>query len=917
MSWNNKDQEIINELKSNNIDICSISETKKKGKGKYEIDDYTLIYSGVSRDKRGHSGVGLLIDRKYKDHIEKEEYISDRILLVTLNVNKENIHLISVYAPDISKDRAERESFYEELQEAVDRIQAKDKIVIMGDLNARVGNEPLGGVTQRFNEEVMNDNGDLLKAFCAVNALRINNTFFEHDMKYKYTWQNTRGQQSVIDYIITNRSITPQTILDVRTLNAANIGSDHKLLLCKLRLSIPASTKPKPHRMNKFNIESLEDNNTKLLFENRLTNKINENPTNREHDIDEQWKTIKDNILGAAEEAIGKREININKVNNTPWFTPEIKELSSQKKEFYIRYLRNKTPENWNSYKNERNRVNATIRAIKEDYWERFTKGMERDMYGSQRRIWGMLRRNKQEIKDTVQTNKITIDQWETYFKNLYRETEQIEQPIIDTEDDNNIELTIEMIEDNFKSLKNRKSPGPNEITNEMLKYGGPNLQKEILAFFQNIISKQKIPAEWKNSTTIPIFKKGQKTVPENYRGITLLDSTLKAFTKTILQEISKTIQIRDEQQGFRKNRSTIDAIFIVRQIVEKSLELNKPAYMCFVDMTKAFDRVRLTDILQILETKGLNPRLINLIYDINTNCKTAIKVQHLFTNEILIQTGIRQGDSLSPFIFNLIMDQIIENLPKTAGYKMGNTFFHVVCYADDAVLIADTEDNLQRLLHAFNLKAKQLNMIINTEKTKCLVTSKEAVRCKLEVDSKLIEQVNHFQYLGVGISSYGNLQKEVREHTMKASRISGCLNDIVWRNKYLNTESKIRIYKAAIRPVITYAAETRPDTAKTMQMMRTTEMKVLRSIHGKTLHDRARNEDIREWSKIQDIGRWVRQRRRHWNKHVRRMDDNRLAKKAQQNNPIGKRSQGRPPKRWRECWTSSSGEDLLGLNRR
>ncbi|XP_030763134.1 craniofacial development protein 2-like [Sitophilus oryzae] len=163
MSWNNKDQEIINELKSNNIDICSISETKKKGKGKYEIDDYTLIYSGVSRDK-GTFG---------------KEYISDRILLVILNVNKENIHLISVYAPDISKDRAERESFYEELQEAVDRIQAKDKIVIMGDLNARVGNEPLGGVTQRFNEEVMNDNGDLLKAFCAVNALRINNTFLD------------------------------------------------------------------------------------------------------------------------------------------------------------------------------------------------------------------------------------------------------------------------------------------------------------------------------------------------------------------------------------------------------------------------------------------------------------------------------------------------------------------------------------------------------------------------------------------------------------------------------------------------------------------------------------------------------------------------------------------------------------------
>ncbi|XP_045480950.1 uncharacterized protein LOC123685335 [Harmonia axyridis] len=106
--------------------------------------------------------------------------------------------------------------------------------------------------------------------------------------------------------------------------------------------------------------------------------------------------------------------------------------------------------------------------------------------------------------------------------------------------------------------------------------------------------------------------------------------------------------------------------------------------------------------------------------------------------------------------------------------------------------------------------------MLINTTKTKCMVKSKEPVRCKLEIDGKMVEQVKEFTYLGADITSYGDLKRVVRNQTMKASTISGCLQDIVWCNKYLNIDSKIRIYKTAIRPIMTYAAETRPDTAWT-----------------------------------------------------------------------------------------------------
>jgi len=83
--------------------------------------------------------------------------------------------------------------------------------------------------------------------------------------------------------------------------------------------------------------------------------------------------------------------------------------------------------------------------------------------------------------------------------------------------------------------------------------------------------------------------------------------------------------------------------------------------------------------------------------------------------------------------------------------------------------------------------------------------------------------------------------------------------------------------------------------------MMRTAEMKIIRSIHGKTLQDRIRSKDLTQQNEIQEIGRWVRQRRKYWNKYVNRMEDNRLVKIAKTNHPVGKRTQGRPPKRWKE----------------
>lgn len=170
-------------------------------------------------------------------------------------------------------------------------------------------------------------------------------------------------------------------------------------------------------------------------------------------------------------------------------------------------------------------------------------------------------------------------------------------------------------------------------------------------ALFNKILYARRIPTQWKESVTIPIFKKGAKVDPKNYRGISLLSVVQKLLTKILAKEIAQT-GISEEQQDFKQNRSTVDAIFILRQISEKAIEFNKTAFMCFVDLKQAFDRVRLMDVLQLLRARGISTRIIAAIRELNTDNTTIIRAGNVKKNSggKRNKTGRQpQSDSIQP----------------------------------------------------------------------------------------------------------------------------------------------------------------------------------------------------------------------------------------------------------------------------
>ena len=153
--------------------------------------------------------------------------------------------------------------------------------------------------------------------------------------------------------------------------------------------------------------------------------------------------------------------------------------------------------------------------------------------------------------------------------------------------------ITLEMITKAITKMASGKAAGPSGIVAEMLKAVGEAGAEEVHDLVENIISEGCIPTDWQESFIVNLYKgKGDALNRGNNRGLKLIEQVMKVLERVVEGLIRQRVEIDEMQCGFMSGRGTTDAIFIIRQLQEKHLAANKPLYMAFVDLEKAFDRV-------------------------------------------------------------------------------------------------------------------------------------------------------------------------------------------------------------------------------------------------------------------------------------------------------------------------------------
>ena len=187
------------------------------------------------------------------------------------------------------------------------------------------------------------------------------------------------------------------------------------------------------------------------------------------------------------------------------------------------------------------------------------------------------------------------------------------------------------------------------------------------------IWNKEELPEEWKESVIVPIHKKGDKTECNNYRGISPLPVTYKILSNILLSRLIPYAEeiMGDDPCGFRRNRSTTDHIFCIRQILEKKWE-HEAVRQLFIDFKKAYDSVRREALHNILIEFGIPKKLVRLIKMCLTEMYSRVRVGKNLSEIFPIRNGLKQGDALSPLLFNFALEYAIKRVQVNQdGFKI------------------------------------------------------------------------------------------------------------------------------------------------------------------------------------------------------------------------------------------------------
>ena len=759
--------------------------------------------------------------------------------------------------------------------------------------------------------------------FCTSNGLVSGGTLFPHKKSHKLTWRSPDGiTENQIDHVAIIKTWR-SSLQDTRVMWSADTGSDQYLVVAVIKMKLLALKKPRSSRKT-YCTHRFKDQTVRKDFVIALTNRYDalyNEPVDGEEqelDIEQEWSKIKEMYSSTCEEVLGKakRERKTWMSENTWRLVEERRVLKAMLETAKTRQQKFAAVERYNEKNHEvkrscrrdkRQRIDEIAREAEEAAEQRDLKRV----YDTTRLLSRRKTVQSKPVKDkngaVLTRTEDQLNRWKEHFQEVLNRPAPenppnlTEGPLLGIRTG---QITMAEVKRALKSLKNGKAPGCDNIPPEAWKEGGTVSAKVLHALLIKIWNEEDIPQDWKVGLLVKLPKKGDLCLCKNWRGIMLLTVASKVLCKIILERMKDALdsRLRDEQAGFRKERSCCDQIATLRIIVEQTLEWNTGLYVVFVDFEKAFDSVDREVLWKILRHYGVPEKIVRMIKVFYNDFQARVLHEGEMTGSFSMNTGVRQGCLLSPLLFLMALDWVSRQA--FGDNKTGIQFtllqkLEDLDFADDIVLLSQKITHMRQKLAALVEQAARVGLKINASKTKEMRIRSPANTGNINCVGEVLEQVSAFTCLGSLITTTGGTEEDVEARCRKAQVAFSILRPI-WRSNFISLRTKIRIFNSNVKSVLLYGSETWRLTKKIITQLQTFTNRRLRYILGVWWPKKIWNEELWQRTQQERIEVTIRRRKWRWIGHTLRKPATNITRLSLEWNPQGVRRKGRPKKSWR-----------------
>ncbi|VVC27498.1 Reverse transcriptase domain [Cinara cedri] len=309
-------------------------------------------------------------------------------------------------------------------------------------------------------------------------------------------------------------------------------------------------------------------------------------------------------------------------------------------------------------------------------------------------------------------------------------------------------------------------SPGPDGFPVRLWR----RIPIPLLAGLFNLINASgELPHELSASRTIFVPKKGDPSCPENYRPISIASVALRHYHRILARRLESLSIVDTRQRAFRRADGVAENIFLLHSLLRDARSSCKGLCLASLDLSKAFDSVAHESIYAALRGAGLCPRFVDYLRGLYLQSGTFIQAGGQCSRALSVLKGVRQGDPLSPLLFNVVVDQALRALPHAVGYALGSEQVSALAFADDVILVASTPLGLQRSCEAFTDRVAVDGLRLNPAKSATLTQIPSGRDHKLKVVDTVyvlngepvpaLSVSSLWRYLGVGFAG-GRLEE-------------------------------------------------------------------------------------------------------------------------------------------------------------